>query len=299
MISSIRMLVGARSAAMGRLLSGMFLAFLLACVGGGFGQVRAQEAAPQVYQQADKQGGQQGDQQGDRFYCEERQLGQHFYCVRPQKKDTAVTASPSVPETATQRLKQITEKLNELKAAAILEPTSENVVSYIKYQREQLDRASDFSDTWRRAVWQDSDLDYTLERPVNTLGKRLYQENRTALVSNTMASLGDRYGVFYFYSSSCQACEIFSPILKSVADKYALTVMPISMDGGPNTVFPNYLVDTGQYKAMGLEGQNVPALVLFDTVTKRPMPIGYGVFSGEEIMERIYTLTQTEIGSNY
>ena len=58
----------------------------------------------------------------------------------------------------------------ELKAKAILEPTSDNIIAYVRYQREQLDRASTFADVWERAIWQHPDLDYTLQRPVSTLG---------------------------------------------------------------------------------------------------------------------------------
>ena len=43
----------------------------------------------------------------------------------------------------------------------------------------------------------------------------------------------------------------------------------------------------------------VPALVLFDTVTKQPIPIGYGVMAADEVMQRIFYLTQVEPGSDY
>ena len=50
---------------------------------------------------------------------------------------------------------------------------------------------------------------------------------------------------------------------------------------------------------MGMQGQQVPALVLFDTQTKRPMPIGYGVMAADEVMDRIFTLTSVEPGSDF
>ena len=88
-------------------------------------------------------------------------------------------------------------------------------------------------------------------------------------------------------------------IMRSVSDRFGLTVMAISLDGGPTRAFPNYTVDTGQYKAMGMRGQQVPALVLFDTVTKQPMPIGYGVMAADEVMNRIFTLTSVKPGSDF
>ena len=237
-------------------------------------------------------------QQGDEFYCRERQLGTWFYCERPKAEENEPhQAMPSVP--AAQQLKAIGEHLEELKARAILQPTTENVSEYIAFQRAQLDRASSFADVWRRAIWQNPELDYTLQRPINTVGKRTWSANRTAARDQALAAISERYGVFYFFSSSCAACEVFSPIMKGVADRYGMTVMAVSVDGGPNTVFPRYLVDTGQFEAMGMGGKQVPALVLFDTVTKQPMPIGYGVMAADEVMDRIFTLTNIDPGSDF
>lgn len=237
-------------------------------------------------------------QQGDDFYCRERNLGQWFYCEKPKPDpEIAAKAQSSIP--ASVRLKAISEKLEELKARAILEPTTQNVQAYISYQREQLDRASDFADVWRRAIWQNPELDYTLQRPINALGKKTWTTQRTAQRDAALAAISQRYGVFYFYSSGCAACEVFSPIIRGVSDRFGMTVMAVSIDGGPNAAFPNYLIDTGQFQAMGMAGKQVPALVLFDTVTKQPMPIGYGVMAADDVMDRIFTLTNTEPGSDF
>ena len=237
-------------------------------------------------------------QQGDDFYCRERNLGQWFYCEKPNPDpDSPPQNQTNIP--AAVRLKAISEKLDELKARAILEPTTQNVQAYISYQREQLDRASDFADVWRRAIWQNPELDYTLQRPINALGKKTWTTQRTAQRDAALAAISQRYGVFYFYSSGCAACEVFSPIIRGVSDRFGMTVMAVSIDGGPNAAFPNYLIDTGQFQAMGMAGKQVPALVLFDTVTKQPMPIGYGVMAADDVMDRIFTLTNTEPGSDF
>lgn len=234
-------------------------------------------------------------QSGDDFYCRERRLGTWFYCEKPKPRPADQAPSAS----AADRLKDISAALDELKARAILEPTPENVTAYITYQREQLDRASSFADVWRRAVWQNPELDYTLQRPVNSLGKRTWLDQRRGDRERVLGQIARRYGVFYFYSSSCAACEVFAPIIRGVADRFGMTVMAVSMDGGPSSVFPNFRINTGQYERMGLSGGQVPALVLYDTQTKRPMPIGYGVLAADEVMDRIFTLTNVKPGSDF
>lgn len=235
----------------------------------------------------------------DPFYCEERRLGTWFYCEPPPATPSDGLAGTALPLPAAAQLEAIAHQLEELKARAILDPTTANVTRYVRFQREQMDRASLFADVWSRSVWQTPDLDYTLQRPIGTLGKRAWLEGRKADRAATMAALSQRYGVYYFYSSSCAACDVFSPILKSLSDQYSLAVLPVSMDGGRSNVFGKFVVNTGQYEKMGLTGGQVPALVLFDTVTHRPVPIGYGVMTADEVMQRIFTLTRVAPGSDF
>ena len=236
----------------------------------------------------------------DAFYCGERKLGSWFYCTKPKPAPKSEAAPPPAPaKTAAEQLEAVTAELRELKARAILEPTTANVQSYIRFQREQLDRSSMFADVWQRAVWQDPDLDYTLQRPVSTLGKRQWLDDRKASREMALTRLGERYGLFYFFAQGCPPCGIMSPILKSVADSHRIPVMAVSTDGGPSETFPRYAVDSGQRSRMGIDSKVTPAIVLFDSQTKKAVPIGYGVMAADELMDRIFTLTQTEPGRDY
>ena len=202
---------------------------------------------------------------------------------------------------AKSRLAAITAQLEEMKAAAILDPSPDNVTAYVRFQRVQLDRSSLFADVWQRALWQDPGLDYTLTAPGIDAGQTRLARPAQGRPRPDLAQLSQRYGVFYFYSSSCGACDIFSPILKAVSDKYGL-VGACCVDGrGTVSVFPDYMVDSGQYERLGTRQtrRQVPALVLFDSVTRQPMPIGYGILSQDEIVDRVFQLTQVEAGGDY
>lgn len=238
-------------------------------------------------------------QQGDRFYCEDRRLGTWFYCDRPKPAEPDATL-PSAPAlSAAEQLEAVTTELRELKARAILDPSPANVTAYIRFQRAQLDRASLFGDVWQRAIWQTPELDYTLQRPVGTVAKRQWLDTRKAERDRTLSQLGKRYGLFYFFAQSCGACSVMSPIVKAVADTHGITVRAISTDGGPSETFPRYTVETNQRAAMGLTSQVTPAVVLFDSATRIPIPIGYGVIAADELMDRIFALTQRKAGSDY
>jgi conjugal transfer pilus assembly protein TraF len=90
-----------------------------------------------------------------------------------------------------------------------------------------------------------------------------------------------------------------SPIVKSVASTWRITVRAISTDGGPSRQFPDYAVETNQRSAMGLEPKVTPAIVLWDAAKSRAIPIGYGVMSADELQDRIFLLTSKEIGRDY
>lgn len=270
--------------------------FPLSVAGAADGQEKAARAELAVLSASASE---QASPAPDDFYCGERRLGEWFYCTDP-KAENPEPGEPAVPlQSAAERIAGISKQLDELKARAILDPTEENVIAYVRFQREQLDRASTFADTWQRALWQNPDIDYTLQRPVSTVAKRAWLDNRAADRDAVLTNLGQRYGLFYFFAQSCGACEIFAPILRSVTDSHRMTVMAVSMDGGPSKAFPDYVVDSGQRRRMGLTGNETPALVLFDTVTKRTIPVGYGILTTDEIMDRIFMLTNTEVGSDY
>jgi conjugal transfer pilus assembly protein TraF len=235
---------------------------------------------------------------GDAFYCGARKLGTWFYCDRP-KAQPSPSASTAPASSATEQLDAITAELRELKAKAILDPSPDNVTAYIRFQRAQLDRASLFGDVWQRAVWQTPELDYTLERPVGTVAKQQWLDARNSERDRALDQLGTRYGLFYFFAQSCGACRVMSPIVKAVADSHRITVRAISTDGGPSETFPRYTVETDQRAAMGLTTKMTPAVVLFDSLERRPIPIGYGIIAADELMDRIFLLTQRQAGSDY
>jgi conjugal transfer pilus assembly protein TraF len=237
---------------------------------------------------------------GDDFYCKQRKLGTHFYCERPKPKSSEPRAVPPAPPVSyAAQLKELQARIEETRAKAVLAPTTENITAYIAIQREQLDRSSYFADIWQRAIWANPNLDYTLQRPVSTLGKRLWADTREQDKTALLANLSKRYGLYYFFAQSCSACDVFAPILKGFTKSHNMSVLAVSMDGGPTRIFPDYVVDSGQHRKFGLSSKATPALVLYDTLTKRAQPVGYGVMAADEIASRIYALVGLKPGSDY
>ena len=228
-------------------------------------------------------------------------LGWHFYCDRAEEEavDDAPPPVAAPAGTASERIEALRRALDEARAQAVLDPTTENVAAYLRLQRNTLRRAAVFSDVFRRTVWATPDLDYTLTRPVGALAKRLWSDERRAERDAALKVLSQRYGLIYLGHEDCGGCRVFGPLLRAFALRHGLDVLAVSMTGGPLEGWPEAVPDNGRAARLGLDGGPLPAVALFDTATGRVQPVGFGVLAEDQLAERIFVLTQRETGSDY
>lgn len=98
----------------------------------------------------------------------------------------------------------------------------------------------------------------------------------------SLATVGQRYGLFYFFASSCAACKIQSPIMYRLRQR-GLPIFAISQDEGPDPYFPDYRVDGGRGERMGVKKNVTPTFVAFDSLSKRTIILGSGVIEETEL----------------
>lgn len=241
------------------------------------------------------------DDTGD-FYCKERGLGSHFYCKAPEPKPEEVkkepvTVSPVAPEIKektdpdVKALNEFRAKLVKVREKAVWNPSKDNVRDYMIMQAEAGAMARRFSRTFGELSWQEPNLSYVVNHPVDSVGASQWKSTRRMAVAEHMKSLNQRFGVYYFYSSDCPACHAFGPVLKQFSDLHGIEVMAISMDGGPNAEFPDWETNNGISVRLGMDGVLTPAVVLFDTKTRTGVPISYGMVSVQQLEDRIFILT--------
>ena len=230
-------------------------------------------------------------------------LGWHFYCDRreepPQAEPIQPPPSPGPAQSASARIEAMRKALEEARAEAILDPTPEKVTAYLRLQQETLQRAATFSDAFRRTVWATPGLDYTLRRPVGALAKQVWSDERRQARDAVLARLGERYGLIYLGHAGCAGCKVFGPLLRGFAQRHGLDVLAVSLTGEALEGWPEAVADNGRAARLGLGNTPVPALVLFDTQTKKVLPVGFGVMAEDEMAERIYALTALEPGHDY
>ncbi len=234
------------------------------------------------------------------WQCDERRF--HWYCdidndveKGPAPKNHESTENEGAR--AVDALKRLREEVEQKRALAILKPSPENLRTYIVAQEALMDRASVFSDVWRRVIWANPDLNYQLRNPSNNAAIQVRDGQRNQREGEALAVLAKEWGLFFIFRSDCSYCHRLAPTLKLLSDQYGITVFPVSLDGGGLPEYPRPARDNGMAGALGVSV--VPMVVLGNIKDRRLLPIGSGVLSAQEIVERIYVLTQTKPGELY
>ena len=238
-------------------------------------------------------------------YCKEYGLGWNFYCQDKKQEEVkedakeSVKESPKNQEDYAKKLAEIKQTLEDKKAKAVIYPTEDNIADYMAYQKTVLDRSGTFADQWRRVLWKTPALDYTLQRPVSKVGKESWIDKRNADVESAVRNINDRYGIFFLFRGDCPHCHRYSPILKAFQQKYGISIIAVSMDGGRLPEWDKIMINNGQIARMGIKVESVPATILFDKKTRKVIPIGFGVLAHSDLEERIYAQTKLEVGDDF
>lgn len=225
--------------------------------------------------------------------------GWHFYddpaVNEPQKasvppapvapiKPTGPQAPPEV-----KALRELQVQLEQLKAVAVMHPTISNVRRYMELESKVLRNASLFADLSQKVAWANPDLDPTTQgRPVNAQALEVFEQVQMQERSSALANIGSDHILMFFFRGDCPYCHAYGPVLRAFSTKYRIQVLPVSLDGGAVPGFTNARTDNGT--AATLNVKQVPALFLVQPITGKIMPVGFGVLSEGQLVERIDAL---------
>ena len=222
-----------------------------------------------------------------------------------------------------------TKALEEAGKIAAWDPTPENVEHYMRMQRVVLDKASLFSDVYRRAVWTNPDLNYEYSHPMMQLAKSDSDDTRKSDRDLFLRNVSKDIGLYYVFAGHCAPCKTASPIIKNFSIRFGVPVRPISTDGAVNPYFEKTLPENGQLAAWGVDRTVTPALLIYQSQSPmaadgtfpeipvleiegrkyslRPCEqkggcltyLASGVLSTEDIADRAFTLLSKEPGAEY
>jgi conjugal transfer pilus assembly protein TraF len=195
-------------------------------------------------------------------------------------------------------LEDINKELKRLKEHAILNPTEQNIHEFLKAQDWIMGKSATFADATRRVIWAKPDVNYQARSPAANFARMKEYDRKSKLARKNVQELSKDHGLIFFARSDCNFCHDQAPVLRWVEQEMGIQVIAVSLDGGPIPMYPDAKKDNGiSMMVSGGEGiPVVPAIYLVNRETKAAIPIGTGVIAGEELAERIWTLTKTKPG---
>jgi len=216
-------------------------------------------------------------------YYQEHAKGWHWYDdPAPEVQPKKPAAKPADP---VEQMNAIRATIRRALAKAIIEPSAENVEKYIATQNALSEQANQFANSWQQVLLNHPDLDYTLTHPTDSVALQIYKQEKQKQKDAAIAKLANESGLFFFYKSTCPYCQQFAPVLKAFAERYGLTVVPITMDGISLPEFPNSLIDRGQSRKFNVQVE--PSLFAVNPYTQQAYPIAYGLVSEDYLQQRI------------
>ena len=124
-------------------------------------------------------------------------------------------AVPGVPEGAITQFEAMTavafdalqRQLEEQRRIAVMNPSDEHLLAYMRLQRQVMDRAQIFATRWQRLVWQQPELDYGLQgRPTQAMAMDVFDRQQREGDARAIVTLAQDHGLVFFFRSDCPHC---------------------------------------------------------------------------------------------
>ena len=226
-------------------------------------------------------------------YWQQHREGWFWYRDPPPAAARPAPKAPATPSRPRELadFEAMQQRLETLKRVAVMNPSDDNLMAYMRFQRMVMDRSQVFADRWQRLVWREPSLDYASEgRPTNTLAIAAFDERQRDRDTAAVRQLAATHGLVFVFRSDCPFCHRFAPVLKRFAQTHGLTVLAVSLDGGSLPEYPNARPDNGI--AARLNARAVPALYLTQPSRREFRPVGFGLMSDTDLLERIAELAR-------
>ena len=238
---------------------------------------------------------------GKAIFWDDYRRGWHFYEDPEIEPAVPLKAPPKAPPPAEKpapdprapelvEFERLQKRLEEYRNIAIMGPTEANVRRYMELEARVVRKASYFSEVAQRVAWSTPDLDMTLQgRPVNARAIEVFDREQAQTRNQSVTALATTHVLFFFFRSDCPYCHAFAPTLEAFQARHGIQIVPISVDGGGLPNFPQFRRDNGISRT--LQVTQVPAVYLAEPFTGTITPIGFGVLSESQLLERITTVS--------
>jgi len=218
----------------------------------------------------------------DMPFFQKHATGWHWYDDPVDEEN--ITAENTISD-PTKQMNAVRATIQRALNKAVIEPTRDNVKAYINLQNQLMAQSGKFADAWKEILVENPSLDYSLIHPTNNIARQVESDQENLKEENAIHTLAKESGLFFFYHSTCPYCQRFAPIVKSFAERYGVTVIPITTDGVSLPEFPNSFIDQGQKETFHVTVE--PSLFAVNPYSHQAYPVSYGLISEADLKKRI------------
>lgn len=205
------------------------------------------------------------------------------------QQESEVQQPPRQPADPDKTWKLVGKMVQQARAKAILNPTPANIAQARHLQRLLVAQSNLFSERWLIDLLLHPEEDESLINPSNSAARDIYNDEKSLLKERLIKQIGQTAGFFYFYDGGEPYSEKMAAVISDFASRYQLTVIPVAMNNKQSPYFPHSQMDSGQAIQMGVK--HIPAVFAVNPVTKKTMPVAYGLISQSELKENILMAT--------
>lgn len=169
--------------------------------------------------------------------------------------------------------------------------TVRDMRNYLALQDYWTKRATNTSRIFEKTMLYYPEFHYEVSHPSNSIGVKVSDEIREKKEQIAIKVLSKQHGLLYFYRGGNAYDKKASPIISDFANRYQFKLIPVSVDGVIDPLFPNSKTGKAQAKKLGI--RFYPALILVHLKTKRTQPVSYGILS-QDMLARQFLLVATD-----
>lgn len=173
---------------------------------------------------------------------------------------------------------------------AMTEPTLGNMRNYIALQDFWSERATRTSRLFEKTMLYYPEYHYETTHPSSNLGVKVSDERQSQKEALAIRTIAKTHGLLYFYRGNNPYDAKQSPIIQDFSRRFGLSVLPVSVDGVTDRVFPESRIDHGE--AQSLHIRFFPALILVNPKTRKTQPVSFGLLT-QDMLARQFLLVAT------
>lgn len=178
--------------------------------------------------------------------------------------------------------------LTAKKEAALDKQTEDTLLTYIRVHKEVFNRSQRFTDMWALVMWTHPENDYASTNPASGAGHDIYAASKKDTEDEFLASMREKVGLFFFFTSTCPYCQKQSQLLKVFSDTYGISIKAVTQDGRGLPEFPQAVVDNGMGEQLGVN--KVPVMFLAIPEEQFIVPIGAGLITLDDLRQRVLSI---------